>query len=273
MSDVRVRTLVADGVAELVLSRPEKRNALDDRTIAELKEALQLAAEDERVRVLLLRGEGKDFCAGADLSQLERIAVSAGPMENLEDAASLGALFVAMRRLEKPIVAAVHGHAFAGGAGLATACDIVLATDDALFGYPEIHLGFVPAMVMALLRRTSSEKIVFELAARGDRITAGEARAYGLVNRLFPPETFEVDAREYARELARRSPSALALIKRLLYGMDTMSFDEAIARGAEINAIARLTPDYRAGVRRFLESRGARPAGAPPPDVPRRTEP
>ena len=96
MSDVRVRILVAEGVAELVLSRPEKRNALDDRTIAELKEALQLAADDPRVSVLLLRGEGKDFCAGADLSQLERIAGNAGAMENLQDAASLGALFVAM---------------------------------------------------------------------------------------------------------------------------------------------------------------------------------
>ena len=263
MSDVRVRASVADGICDVVLSRPEKRNALDDRTIAELKEALQLSADDSRVRVLLLRGEGKDFCAGADLSQLERIAGSAGAMENLEDAASLGALFLAMRRLEKPIVAAVHGHAFAGGAGLATACDIVLATDDAVFGYPEVHLGFVPAMVMALLRRTSSEKIAFELAARGDRISAAEARAYGLVNRLFPPETFLADAREYARELARCSPSSVGLIKRLLYGMDGMAFDEAIARGAEVNAIARLTPECREGVRRFLDSRRAARPDAP----------
>ncbi len=257
MSADRVRVyLLGDGVAEVVLSRPEKRNALDDRTIADLKAVLARLADDDGVRVLLLRGAGKDFCAGADLSQLERIAGEAGPLENLADAASLGELFLQMRRLPKPIAAAVHGHAFAGGAGLATACDIVLAADDALFGYPEVQLGFVPAMVMALLRRTSSEKIAFELAARGERITAEQARDYGLVNRVFAPETLQTDAREYARELARRSPSALRLIKGLLYGMDGMAFDQAIARGAEVNALARMTEDCREGVRSFLESRG-----------------
>ncbi len=257
MSGAPVRVyLLGEGVAEVVLSRPEKRNALDDRTIADLKAAFSRLAEDDSVRVLLLRGAGKDFCAGADLSQLERIAAEAGPLENLADAASLGELFVLMRRLPKPIVAAVHGHAFAGGAGLATACDIVLSADDAVFGYPEVHLGFVPAMVMALLRRTSSEKVAFELAARGDRIGAEQARDLGLVNRVFAPETLQEDAREYARDLAGRSPSALRLIKRLLYGMDGMSFDQAIARGAEINALARMDEDCREGVRGFLESRG-----------------
>ena len=257
MSGERVRVyLLGDGVAEVVLSRPEKRNALDDRSIADLKSAFARLAEDDGVRVLLLRGAGKDFCAGVDLSQLERIAAQAGPLENLADAASLGELFLLMRRLPKPIVAAVHGHAFAGGAGLASACDLVLAAEDAVFGYPEVHLGFVPAMVMALLRRTSSEKVAFELAARGDRISAEEARAFGLVNRVFAPETLQTDAREYARELARRSPAALRLIKGLLYGMDGMAFDQAIARGAEVNALARMTEDCRAGVREFLESRG-----------------
>ncbi len=249
------------GVAELVLNRPEKRNAIDDHTVGELDRWLQLAADDADVRVILLRGEGKDFCAGADLSQLERIAEDAGPLENLQDAARLGALFTSMRRLPRPIIAAVHGHVFAGGAGLATACDLVVAAADAVFGYPEVHLGFVPAMVMALLRRTSSEKVAFELAARGDRISAEQARAYGLVNRVFPTETFLADARDYARELAQCSPSSVRLVKRLLYGMDGMGFDEAIARGAEINALARMTDDCRDGVRRFLESRrAARPA-------------
>ena len=265
MNEPRVvfRPPEGDGVAELALNRPTKRNALDDSTVADLDRGLRQAADMAEVRVILLRGEGKDFCAGADLSQLERIAAQAGPLENLGDAASLGALFTAMRRLPKPIVAVVQGHALAGGAGLATACDLVVAAEDAVFGYPEVHLGFVPAMVMALLRRTSSEKIAFELAARGDRITAAEARAYGLVNRLLPPATLLPDAREYARELARRPPGALALIKRLLYGMDGMSFDEAIARGAEVNAIARLTPECREGVRRFLDSRRAARPDAP----------
>jgi methylglutaconyl-CoA hydratase len=250
----RVRVyLLGDGVAEVVLSRPQKRNALDDRAVAELKLAFERVAEDDGVRVVLLRGAGKDFCAGADLAQLERLAATTGPLENLEDAAALGALFSAMRRHPKPIVAAVQGHALAGGAGLATACDIVLAADDAVFGYPEVHLGFVPAMVMALLRRTSGEKVAFELVARGDRISAGEARSCGIVNRIFAAATLEAEAREYARELARRPPAALRLTKRLLYGMDGMDFDQAVARGAEVNALARLTDDCRQGLRQFLD--------------------
>src|SRR5690606_27035763 len=147
------------------------------------------------------------------------------------------------------------GHAFAGGAGIATACDVVLASNDARFGYPEVHLGFVPAMVMALLRRACGEKIAFELVARGDRLDAAEAHRIGLVTRVFSAETFEADALEYARELASRSASALRLIKRLFYGIDGASVEEAIARGAEVNVLARSTDDTREGVRRFLDRR------------------
>ncbi len=259
MSDFdRILYETADGVARITLNRPDKRNALDDRTVVELKAALERAEEDAGIRVLLLRGAGKDFCAGADLGQLERIAAGAGTIENLEDAAGLGDLFIRMRRANKPIVAAVHGHAFAGGAGLATACDLVVARDDAVFGYPEVHLGFVPAMVMALLRRAVGEKIAFELVARGDRIGAADALRLGLVNRVFPAASFDADADEYARELAARSPSAVRLIKRLLYGMDGASFEEAVARGAEVNVLARMTEDTRQGVARFLEQRQRR---------------
>jgi methylglutaconyl-CoA hydratase len=243
------------GIATVVLNRPDKRNALDDVTIAELRDALVEAEQDEQVRIVLLRGAGKDFCAGADLSQLELIAAGAGPLENLDDAVALGALFIQMRRHAKPIIAVVTGRAFAGGAGLATACDLVIASDDALFGYPEVHLGFVPAMVMALLRRACGEKVAFELVSRGDPIPAIDARHLGLVNRVFPAETFDMDALEYARALATRSASALRLTKRLLYGMDGLSFEEAIARGAEVNVIARMTKDCQQGVHAFLSKR------------------
>ncbi|HUH12822.1 MAG TPA: enoyl-CoA hydratase/isomerase family protein, partial [Longimicrobiales bacterium] len=216
----RIAYEVADGVAIVSLNRPRKRNALDGETVSELAGVLQAAEEAHEVRVVLLRGEGPDFCAGADLAELERMAATSDPLENLDDAAALGQLFIRMRRLRRPIVGAVHGHALAGGAGLATACDMVVAAEDAVFGYPEVHLGFVPAMVMALLRRSVGEKAAFELVALGDRIGAAEAHRLGLVNRLFPAEGFDAAARDYARSLAGRSPSALALIKRLLYGMD-----------------------------------------------------
>jgi methylglutaconyl-CoA hydratase len=244
-----------DLLARITLNRPEKRNALDDLTVAELRVALHIADDDPEVHVIVLAGAGKDFCAGADLSQLELIASGAGPLENLDDAAELGALFVQLRRLGKPVVALVHGHAFAGGAGLATACDIVIASDDALFGYPEVNLGFVPAMVMALLRRSCGEKVAFQLVAGASRISAAEAQRIGLVNQVFAHETFQRDALEIAHDLAKRSPSALRLTKRLLYGMDGLSFEEAIARGVEVNVLARMTEDCQAGVRSFLASR------------------
>lgn len=244
-----------DGVAVVTLNRPDKRNALDDRTVAELDHALAGFDEDDDVRVVLLRGAGPDFCAGADLAQLEKVAAGAGPLENLADARRLGALLIRMRRARMPIVAAVHGHAFAGGAGLASACDLVLASESARFGYPEVKLGFVPAMVMALLRRAVGEKVAFELVTSGEPIDAARARELGLVNRVLPDDGFEAASLEYVRELAGRSASAVQLSKRLLYGMDGLSFEEAIGRGAEINVLARMTPDTRDGVRAFLEKK------------------
>lgn len=242
-----------DGVGVIALNRPRKRNALDSATIHELGGAFTAAEGSDRVSVLLLRGEGPDFCAGADLAEMEKMAATADPLENLRDAGELGALLIRMRRLRRPIVAAVHGHALAGGAGLATACDLVVASDDATFGYPEVRLGFVPAMVMALLRRSLGEKRAFELVATGEPISAERALALGLVNRVFPAEGFQDAALQFAADLARRPTSALELNKRLLYGMDGASFDESILRGAEINTLARLSEETRAGVRRFLD--------------------
>ena len=249
----RVIWSVDGGVATVTLNRAEKRNALDDVTVRELSECVARADAAEDVRVLVLRGTGPDFCAGADLQQLERIAAGLGPLENLDDASALGALFVSMRRARKPIVAAVHGHAIAGGAGLATAADLIVASDDAVFGYPEVRLGFVPAMVLALLRRAVGEKVAFDLASGGHRIGAAEALRIGLVNRVFERSNFIAESDAFARELADRSSSALRLIKRLLYGMDGLSFEEAIARGAEVNVLARATEDCRQGVRAFLD--------------------
>lgn len=253
MSADRVHYQAGGAIARLTLDRPDKRNALDAETVADLGRAIARAEADADVRVILLRGRGPDFCAGADLAALQRIAQGADPIANLEDAAALGDLFIRMRRCRCIIVAAVQGNAIAGGAGLATACDIILAADDAVFGYPEVNLGFVPAMVMALLRRTLGEKLALELVARGERITAAEAARIGLVNRVFPAAHFDAAVEEWLAGLAARSASALQLTKRLFYGMDALSFEEAIARGAEVNALARLTPDCQDGVRRFLE--------------------
>ena len=246
---------VADGICTITLNRPEKRNALDDQTISQLSEYFARAEGDGEVRVILLRGAGNDFCAGADLSQLEKIASNASPADNYQDAMKLGTLLIEMRGLSKPIVAGVRGNALAGGAGLATACDMIVADANAIFGYPEVKLGFVPAMVMALLIRTLGEKQAFELASFGNTINATQAAQIGLVNRVFPTNSFEDDVAIFMRELAQRSTSAVRLIKKLIHDIDGVSFDEAIRRGAEINVEARGTPDCQNGIRKFLESR------------------
>lgn len=243
---------VDEGVATLLLNRPDKRNALNGELIDALKEALGQAEADGSVRVVLIKGAGKDFCSGADLEELERSA-DMGHEESVREAARLGDLFVRMRRYARPIVAAVHGRALAGGAGLATACDLVLAAEDAELGYPEVHLGFVPAMVMTILRRKVPEALAFELVTRGDRISAARAAEIGLVNRVFAAERFDEAVHEYVTELASRPPSSVALSKELLYAIDGVGFEDGIAMGAEVNAVGRQTEECREGVRRFLD--------------------
>jgi methylglutaconyl-CoA hydratase len=237
-------------LVRITLNRPEKRNALDRDTILRIRE--ELRSTPPEARAILLTGEGKDFCSGADLSELQRIR-DASTLENLEDARILGDLFVEMRRHPLPVIAAVRGRAFAGGCGLATACDIILASSTARFAYPEVKLGFVPAMVMAILRRSVSEKLAFDLLTTGRVWTAAEAQTHGLVNAVFPDEEFDARVEAYAAEMAARSASAVRLTKSLLYHMDGMGFDAAIEAGAQINAIARNTPDCRAGIDRFLK--------------------
>lgn len=242
----------AGEVLVLRLNRPEKRNALNGRLVEALDAAFRAAEKDDETRVILLRGEGPDFCAGADLEELET-TTSHGQDASLDEARRLGALFLRMRRHPRPIVAAVHGKALAGGCGLATACDLVLADEDAQFGYPEVHLGFVPAMVMAILRQKLTEGTAFELVTMGNRIPATEALRIGLVNRIFPRGSFELRVEGFVRELAARPKGAISLTKGLLYELAELDFEEGIERGAEVNVQARESEECRAGVRAFLK--------------------
>ena len=245
-------TATENSIFTITLNRPEKRNALNDALINSLKEALRNADKDENLRAILIKGAGKDFCSGADLSALQKISES-DVIENLEDAQSLMELFVLMRKVKIPIIAAVHGRALAGGCGLATACDIVLAAKSATFGYPEVKIGFVPAMVMAILRRNLSEKKSFELITQGFNFSSEDALNFGLINRVFEDESFESDVQNYISVYEKVSRSAVILSKKLLYQMDGMTFDTAIEVGAEVNTIARLTEDCQKGIARFLD--------------------
>ncbi len=243
---------ITDGVAEITLNRPDKRNALNDELINAIKDALREVDGDKSARVAVMRGAGKDFCSGADLSALQKIA-QADVLENLEDASNLMELFALIRRVRVPVVAAVQGRALAGGCGLATACDLVLASETARFGYPEVKIGFVPAMVMAILRRNIGEKRAFELITKGGEIAAAEAERIGLVNQVYADESFAEEVGKYLHSFTKVSASAVFLAKRLLYQMDGMNFTAALQAGVDVNTIARLTDDCRQGVSRFLE--------------------
>jgi methylglutaconyl-CoA hydratase len=241
-------------LARITLNRPEKRNALSAELIEALKDTLALAAEDEEARVVLLTGAGNDFCSGADLAAFEK-AADEGVLDHLAAANALAELFLALRKHPKPVIAAVRGRALAGGCGIATACDVILASASARFGYPEINIGFVPAMVMAMLRRSVGEKRAFELLTLGDPITSGAALEMGLITRVLPDETFTDDVDAYARALAAKSASALALTKRLLYSIDGMTFNAALESGVQTNALARMTEDARRGIERFVKKK------------------
>lgn len=242
---------VDKGIASIVLNRPEKRNALNDALIAEIKHGLHEASQNENVRVIVISGAGNDFCSGADLSALQKIA-QASVSVNAEDARSLLELFVQIRQIRVPVIAAVKGRALAGGCGLATACDLVLASASARFGYPEVKIGFVPAMVLAILRRNVSEKRAFELITRGEEIDAARAKEIGLVNQVYSDETFDEDVNEYLKRFAEVSSTAVALTKNLLYQVDGLAFLEALETGADVNVIARMTEDCQGGISRFL---------------------
>jgi len=242
-----------DGVvARITLNRPEKRNALNEELIAALKELLRHANDEEDVRVVIVTGAGDDFCSGADLAALQTVA-SATIAENLEDARSLMELFVLIRELRMPVIAAVRGRALAGGFGLALACDMLLAGRSARFGFPEVRIGFVPAMVMAILRRNTSEKRAFELLTLGTEIGADEAASFGLVNRVLDDEAFDDEVDVFARQFERVSGSAVSLSKRLFYAADAMTFNDALECGVDINVLARMSKDCQEGVARFLK--------------------
>lgn len=243
---------VDGAVARVTLNRPEKRNALNDELIAELKSALRHADQDENLRCVVIAGAGSDFCSGADLSALQKI-FDASVAENLEDARSLMELFVLIRELHLPVIAAVRGRALAGGCGLALACDMVLAEQSARFGFPEVKIGFVPAIVMAILRRSVSEKKAFELITTGAEISANEAMSLGLVNRVFDDERFDAEVGDFAHQFRQLSRSAVALSKRLFYRTDALAFEEALQAGVDINATARMSTDCREGIARFLK--------------------
>jgi methylglutaconyl-CoA hydratase len=248
----RIAAALEGGVLTGTLNRPEKRNAIDAAMLDGLAALLERAELEAAVRLVVLRGAGKDFCAGMDLEELLQ-SVDRTVEQNRAAAMRFGGLFVQMRALPKPVIAVVQGRALAGGCGLATACDLVVAAESAQFGYTEVQRGFVPALVMNMLRRAVGEKIAFDLAATGRLLTAREAERAGLVSRVLPDAEFEAGAEQIVRGIAGLSATALALTKQQLYRLDGVGFEDGIRLSADVNAVSRTTPDFRAAIAAFLK--------------------
>lgn len=257
MSYQKILFTVSDSIARITLNRPDKRNALDLDLISELKRAFSEAEARVEAVAVLLRGAGKDFSAGMDLSVLQRIQ-QLDVLENIEDAESLVQLFVQMRRMRKPIVAAVHGRALAGGCGLATACDIILASQSAELAYTETRIGFVPAIVSSLARRAVGEKKAFELLVRAGPLSAEEAAQVGLINQVFADDAFDNGIEDYLALFRKLSSSAMGLTKSLLYATDGMTWEQAMRAAVDVNTLARMTEDCKKGIAVFLEKKNKR---------------
>jgi len=236
---------------DLRLNRPEKRNALNSELVNALTKQFEDVSSNPDVKVVVLSANGQDFCSGADLESLRKIADNSYE-ENLSDANELLRLFVAMRKCPVPVIAMVHGKALAGGCGLATACDIVVASEESVFGYPEVHIGFVPALVSAITRRNLPEKRAFELLTLGVRIDARMAMDFGLINRVVATKELEASVDSIVEIYLQLPKSAVAATKTLLYDLDNQSFEDSLKLAAEVNAKARMTEECKEGVERFL---------------------
>jgi methylglutaconyl-CoA hydratase len=238
----------------LTLNRPEAKNALSGELVAALDDALARAADDARIRGLVLTGAGPDFCAGADLKALQALSTRTHE-ENLADSRRLAKLLHDLRLHPKPIVAAVRGHALAGGAGLACACDRVVAAEDARFGFTEARIGFVAAVVAAFVIERTGPRIARELLLTARRVDAPAALALGLADELAPADSVVDRAIAWIGELAPCAPGSLAATRLLLAGLAGKTLHEALEFAAELNARTRATADCREGVAAFLEKR------------------
>jgi methylglutaconyl-CoA hydratase len=248
----RIRLERQGSIGRIILARPERRNVIDREMASELFAACTQFEQDGQVRVVQLTADGDDFCVGADAKALSS-ALGATNEANREDAEAFGRVLLGVRALMKPVVCSVHGRALGAGAGLATACDLVLAHQDAEFGYPEVKFGSVPAAVMALLRRTVGEKHAADLVLTGRVISADEAERIGLVSRVLPAASFDQDVGAVLAGIAKSPSTSLALTKWLLYKLDALSFDDGVAAGVVTDVEARATSEFQDGIRRLMD--------------------
>jgi methylglutaconyl-CoA hydratase len=241
------------GVATITLNRPDKRNAISFELIDDLLHGLK-EVETSDALVLILTGAGKAFSSGMDLDNLKSL-IGRSPEQNLKDSETMVRLFRSLYEFPKVTIAAVNGAAIAGGTGLALLCDFTLAVPEAKFGYTEVRIGFVPAIVSTFLLRQVGEKQARDLLLTGRIIGAEEAARMGLVNEIVGPEALMARARELAALLMENSPASLRATKKLLTDHARAELDSQIEAAVRENAVVRTTADFREGITSFLEKR------------------
>ena len=254
MSYKTIQLAYDDGIATITLNRPDKRNAISFDLIDDLLGALQKVEASDAL-VLILTGAGKAFSSGMDLDNLKSL-IGRSPEQNLQDSETMVRLFRALYEFPKVTIAAVNGAAIAGGTGLALLCDFTLAVPEAKFGYTEVRIGFVPAIVSTFLLRQVGEKQARDLLLTGRVIGAEEASRMGLVNEVVPPEKLLARARELAALLMENSPSSLRATKKLLNDHARAELDTQLGTAVRENAAVRTTADFLEGVTAFIEKRG-----------------
>jgi methylglutaconyl-CoA hydratase len=247
-----VEYTVKDRVGYITLNRPEKRNALSHELVSDLITAFDHTEKDLSAKVVVLKANGEAFCAGADLAYLQQLQHFSFE-QNLEDSRHLKNLFLKIYQLKKVVIAQVQGHALAGGCGLATVCDFTFAVPEARFGYTEVKIGFIPALVSVFLIRKVGEHKAKQLLLTGEVIKAEHAQAYGLINQVVKAEELERTVFEFASGLIRNnSGQSMELTKKLIDKVQSLSLEEALEQAAMMNAKARATDDCKAGIAAFL---------------------
>jgi methylglutaconyl-CoA hydratase len=248
-----VQYKTADRIAYITLNRPDKRNALNFEVVRQLKHAFDFAENDDACKVVVLQASGDVFCAGADLAYIQTLAQNTFD-ENLYDSSHLMQLFQQIHTLKKVVIAKVHGHAIAGGCGLASVCDLVFSAPEAKFGYTEVKIGFIPAIVSVFLLRKIGETCTKQLLLTGDLVSAAKAQEIGLINYVVPATELDQAVRDFALKLCREnSGQSMEMIKEMLYRIPDMKLNRSLHYAAEMNAIARGTADCQRGMVAFLK--------------------
>jgi len=244
---------VSDRIGYIIINRPEKRNALNYQVVKELKAAFEKAENDPEVKIIILTGSGSTFCAGADLEYIQQLQNNTYE-ENLKDSTHLMELYYQVYNLKKVVIAQVNGHAIAGGCGLVSVCDFVFSVPDANFGYTEVRIGFVPAIVMSFLTRKIGEGRSRELLLSGNVINSSDARHYGLVNFIVDEdEKLGSTVKEFAVSLCQNnSTQSMELTKKMLAAVSSLPLKEALQYSAQKNAEARNSEDCKNGIAAFL---------------------